>query len=97
MEASAASGAAPEPCREELRAEGQAWQKEVLSARRMVQAGGKALRIRHINGMEIRKKRPRGSREPPEPPSLSPWVNAGAGRENAGQLAQPRGALGQQA
>ena len=25
-----------------------------------VQAGRKALRIRHINGMEVRKKRPRG-------------------------------------
>jgi hypothetical protein len=25
-----------------------------------VQAGKKALRIRHINGMEVRKKRPRG-------------------------------------
>jgi hypothetical protein len=38
-----------------------------------VQAGRKALRIRHANGMEVRKKRPRGSSEPPEPPSLSPW------------------------
>jgi hypothetical protein len=39
------------------------------------QVGRKALRIRHINGMEVRKKRPRvfkkrprGSSEPPEPP-----------------------------
>ena len=43
-----------------------------------VQAGRKALRIRYINGMEMRKKRPRvcvgrgrrGSSEPPEPPYM---------------------------
>jgi hypothetical protein len=40
-----------------------------------VQARRKALRIRHRNGMEVRKKMPRGSKrdpggssEPPEPP-----------------------------
>jgi hypothetical protein len=33
-----------------------------------LQAGRKALRTRHINGMEVRKKRPRGSSEPREPP-----------------------------
>jgi hypothetical protein len=42
----------------------QTWEKQVLSARAGVQAGRKALRIRHINGMEVRKKvrrkRPRG-------------------------------------
>jgi hypothetical protein len=35
------------------------WEKQVLSARG-VQARRKALRIRHINGMEVRKKMPRG-------------------------------------
>ena len=30
-----------------------------------VQAGRKALRIRHINGMEVRKKRPRGFKKRP--------------------------------
>jgi hypothetical protein len=30
-----------------------------------VQAGGKAPRIRHINGVEVRKKRPRGSQKRP--------------------------------
>jgi hypothetical protein len=35
-----------------------------------VQAGRKALRILRMNGMEVREKRPRGSSEPPEPPSL---------------------------
>jgi hypothetical protein len=29
------------------------------------QAGRKALRIRHINGMEVRKKRPRGFKKRP--------------------------------
>jgi hypothetical protein len=32
---------------------------------RGVQAGRKALRIRHINGMEVRKKRPRGFKKRP--------------------------------
>jgi hypothetical protein len=36
------------------------WEKQVLSASQGVQAGKKALRIRHIIGMEVRKKRPRG-------------------------------------
>jgi hypothetical protein len=36
-----------------------AWEKQVLSARG-VQARRKVLRIRHIHGMEVRKKRPRG-------------------------------------
>ena len=30
-----------------------------------VQAGRKALRTRHINGVKVRKKRPRGSRTRP--------------------------------
>jgi hypothetical protein len=30
-----------------------------------VQVGGKALKIRHINGMEVRKKRPRGVKKRP--------------------------------
>jgi hypothetical protein len=30
-----------------------------------VQAGRQALRIRHINGMEVRKKRPRGFKKRP--------------------------------
>jgi hypothetical protein len=30
-----------------------------------VQVGRKALRIRNINGMEVRKKRPRGSKKRP--------------------------------
>jgi hypothetical protein len=30
-----------------------------------VQAGRKALRIRYINGMEVRKKRPRGFKKRP--------------------------------
>jgi hypothetical protein len=30
-----------------------------------VQEGRKALRIRHINGMEVRKKRPRGFKRRP--------------------------------
>jgi hypothetical protein len=44
-----------------------------------VQAGRKALTIRHMNGMEVRKKRPRGSSEPPEPPvSVSPARTCGS-------------------
>jgi hypothetical protein len=39
---------------------GETWEKQVLSARGGGQARRKALRIRHINGMEVRKKRPRG-------------------------------------
>jgi hypothetical protein len=35
------------------------WEQQVLSARG-VQAGRNSLRIRHISGMEVRKKRPRG-------------------------------------
>ena len=30
-----------------------------------VQVGGKALRTHHINGMEVRKKRPRGFKKRP--------------------------------
>jgi hypothetical protein len=30
-----------------------------------VQVGGKTLRIRHINGMEVRKKMPRGFKKRP--------------------------------
>ena len=45
----------------------------------------KALRIRHINGMEVRKKRPRGFKEegqgvqvsPLNPLSVAPWVRPG--------------------
>ena len=42
-----------------------------------VQAGGKALRIRHTNGVEVREKMPRGFKlyrysEPPEPPIFLP-------------------------
>jgi hypothetical protein len=36
------------------------WEKQILSAKRMVLVGRKALRIRNTNGMEVRKKRPRG-------------------------------------
>ena len=39
-----------------------------------VQAGRQALRMRHIHGVEVRRKRPRGSSEPLEPLSLSPRV-----------------------
>ena len=38
-----------------------AWEKQVLSARG-VQGGGKAVRILHIHGVEVRRKRPRGFR-----------------------------------
>jgi hypothetical protein len=41
-----------------------AWEKQVLSARG-VQAGRNAIRIRHIHGMEVRKKRPRGFKKRP--------------------------------
>jgi hypothetical protein len=53
-----------------------------------VQAGRKALRMRHIHGMEVRKKERKkrtkgvqeeaqgGSSEPPEPRSVSPWPRA---------------------
>ena len=40
------------------------WEKQAFSARG-VQARRKALRIRHINGMEVRKKRPRGFKKRP--------------------------------
>ena len=48
---------------------------------RGVQAGRKALRIRYINGMEVRKKRPRGFKKeaqgvqvsPLNPLSVAPW------------------------
>ena len=33
-------------------------------------AGRQALKIRDVNGVEVRKKGPRGSSEPPEPPDL---------------------------
>ena len=46
---------------EALRALGNLRAKRVLSARG-VQAGGKALRIRRMNGVEVRRKRPRGSK-----------------------------------
>ena len=36
------------------------WEKQVLSARGFKRVGRKTLRIHHINGMEVRKKRPRG-------------------------------------
>jgi hypothetical protein len=41
------------------------WEKQVLSARGFKRAGRKAIRIRYINGMEVRKKRPRGFRKRP--------------------------------
>jgi hypothetical protein len=42
------------------------WEKQVLSARQGVQARRKALRIRYMNGMEVRKKsRPRGFKKRP--------------------------------
>jgi hypothetical protein len=37
-----------------------------------VQAGRKALRIRHINGMEVRKKRPRGFKKEAQGAQVSP-------------------------
>jgi hypothetical protein len=37
-----------------------------------VQEGRKALRIRHINGMEVRKKRPRGFKKEAQGGQLSP-------------------------
>ena len=36
------------------------WEKQVLSARQGVQARRKTLRIRYVNSMEVRKKRPWG-------------------------------------
>ena len=46
------------------------WEKQVQLSARGVQAGRKALRIRHMNGMEVRKKvrnkkRPRGFKRAP--------------------------------
>jgi hypothetical protein len=50
----------------------QPWEKEVFSARG-VQEGGKALRILHINGIEVCKKRPSGVQaNPTNPISLPP-------------------------
>jgi hypothetical protein len=46
-------------------------EKQVLSARG-VQAGRKALRIRHMNGMEVRKKRPRGFKKEAQGVQVSP-------------------------
>ena len=65
-----------EPAREQL-----AWEKQVLSATQGVQARRKAIRICYINGMEVRKKRPRGVQEeaqgvqvsPLNPLSVAPW------------------------
>jgi hypothetical protein len=37
-----------------------------------VQARGKALRIRHINGIEVRKKRPRGFKREAQGVQVSP-------------------------
>jgi hypothetical protein len=49
-----------------------------------VQAGRKALRICHIRGVEVRKKRPEGSSEPPEPPiCCSPMVHRPGARPGA--------------
>ena len=48
-----------------------AWEKQVLSAGG-VQAGRKALRIRHKNGMEVRKKRPRGFKKEAQGVQVSP-------------------------
>ena len=60
-----------------------------------VQAGRKALRIRHINGMEVRKKGPRGfkkeahggSSEPPEPPICCSLVTTSGYANVAGYAA----------
>jgi hypothetical protein len=41
-----------------------AWEKQALSAGG-VQAARKALRTRHMNGVEVRKKRPRGVKKGP--------------------------------
>ena len=80
-----------------------AWEKQALSARG-VHARRKALRVRRMNGMEVRKKRPRGfkkeaqgvqergtggSSEPPEPPICCPPV--GTWLESVGRAA-PAGA-----
>ena len=48
-----------------LRGAARAWEKQVLSARGFKRVGRKAIRIRHINGMEVRKKRPRGVEKRP--------------------------------
>ena len=40
------------------------WEEQVLSARG-VQARRKPLKTRHMNGMEVRKKRPRGLKKRP--------------------------------
>ena len=70
-----------------------AWEKQVFSARG--QARRKALRTRHINGMEVRKKRPRGSgrgpggsSEPPEPPYLF-LPGLGGSRRGPGGSSEP--------
>ena len=48
--------------RNRRRAWASTWKKQVLSAIALqgVQVGRKAPRTRHINGMEVREKRPRG-------------------------------------
>ena len=46
-------------CRDDQRGRAGAWEKQVLSARGF-KTGRKALRIRHINGMKVREKRPKG-------------------------------------
>jgi hypothetical protein len=42
-----------------------AWEKYAGPLSQGVQARRKALRTRHINGMEVRKKRPRGFKKRP--------------------------------
>jgi hypothetical protein len=41
------------------------WEKQALLSARGFQAGGKAPRIHHKNGAEVRKKRPRGFKKRP--------------------------------
>ena len=63
-----------------------------------VQVGRKAFRICNTNGIEVRKKRPRGSKrgpggssEPPEPPYLLlPAPTAGAARSPCGLAGRQR-------
>jgi hypothetical protein len=55
----------------ELWNERASWEKQALSARG-VQARRKALRIRYVNGMELRKKRPRGVKKEARGVQVSP-------------------------
>ena len=65
-----------------VRGAARVWKKQVLSARGFKRVGRKAIRIRHINGMEVREKMPRGFKKqaqgvqvsPLNPLYFAPWL-----------------------